>query len=99
MSKKILLSVFSIFILTSLTSLAQAANYYVDASNGNDNWDGLSPANAWETIAKVNSMSFQSGDFILFKRGVMSISSVGIFVSGIPFTCGKLSRYVGLSFL
>jgi hypothetical protein len=43
--------------------------YYV-ANNGNDDLDGLSPATAWKTIARVNSqVAFRGGDAILFKRG------------------------------
>jgi len=43
--------------------------YYLDATNGNDLNDGLSPATAWKTISKVNSTSFNPGDIIQFKRG------------------------------
>jgi parallel beta-helix repeat protein len=46
-----------------------AATYYVDATDGDDSKDGLSEANAWKTIAKVNSSSFSPGDSILFKKG------------------------------
>ncbi len=47
------------------------AVYYVDATNGDDSNDGLSPGSAWKTISKVNSMisTFEYGDSILFKRG------------------------------
>jgi len=45
-----------------------AATYYVDATNGNDLNDGLSPETAWKTIGEVNNMSFSPGDSILFKR-------------------------------
>ena len=43
--------------------------YYVDASNGSDANDGLSPDSAWRSIEHVNDQSFQPGDQILFKRG------------------------------
>jgi len=45
--------------------------FYVDSESGDDQKDGLSSANAWKTIAKVNSsMSlFSPGDRILFKKG------------------------------
>ena len=46
-----------------------AETYYVDATNGNDSNDGLSPESARQTIAKVNSMSFLPGDNILLKCG------------------------------
>lgn len=43
--------------------------YYVDASNGNDNNDGINESCAWRSITKVNSVIFQPGDQILFKAG------------------------------
>ncbi|WP_343745853.1 right-handed parallel beta-helix repeat-containing protein [Chitinophaga sp.] len=42
--------------------------YYVD-SNGSDSANGLSPATAWKTLSKVNTVTFQPGDSVLFKRG------------------------------
>ena len=56
-------------VVCALASLSPAATYYVDASGGDDSRDGLSPALAWKTIAKVNGSSFFPGDQILFKRG------------------------------
>ena len=44
------------------------ATYYVKNGGNNAN-TGLSDAQAWETIAKVNSVSFDAGDSVLFKRG------------------------------
>ncbi|MCK4829026.1 right-handed parallel beta-helix repeat-containing protein, partial [bacterium] len=43
--------------------------YYVDATNGNDDNNGLSDVTAWKTITKVNLVNFASGDIIKFKRG------------------------------
>lgn len=45
------------------------ATYYVDATTGSNSDDGLSEANAWQTVSKVNSSSFSAGDQVLFKRG------------------------------
>jgi hypothetical protein len=48
-------------------------NYYIDATTGNDNNDGLTPATAWKTLGKIRSYDsnpkFQPGDSILLKRG------------------------------
>lgn len=44
------------------------ATYYVK-TGGNNVLDGLSPANAWATIAKVNSFAFSSGDIVQFNGG------------------------------
>lgn len=85
----ILFFVFSTF-LPSL-SQALAATYYVDATNGTDYNNGLSPSTSWKTIAKVNSSGFQPGDYILFKRGEiwreqLVVPSAGSF--GKPITFG-----------
>ena len=46
-----------------------AANYYVDATGGNDTNNGQSNATAWRTINKVNNYNFQTGDDVFFKCG------------------------------
>lgn len=38
-------------------------------NGGNDTADGLSDANAWATIAKVNGETFAAGDVVQFNRG------------------------------
>ena len=45
----------------------EGTNYYVDAGGGSDNYNGLTPATAWQSLDKVNSMIFKPGDSILFK--------------------------------
>lgn len=47
---------------------AQAAIYYV-SPQGNDSNTGISPDQAWKTVAKVNAGRFMSGDEIRFARG------------------------------
>jgi len=58
----------AVFCLASV-STALAATYYVDSVSGNDNYDGLSPGTAWQSLTKVNSTTFQPGDEILLKAG------------------------------
>ncbi|HPU56895.1 MAG TPA: right-handed parallel beta-helix repeat-containing protein, partial [Verrucomicrobiota bacterium] len=48
---------------------AGAATYYVDASTGDDAYNGTSPTLAWKTLERVNREVFQPGDRILFKAG------------------------------
>ncbi|MHA0856880.1 carbohydrate binding domain-containing protein [Paenibacillus sp. CMAA1364] len=48
---------------------ASAATYYVDQAGGNDSNSGTQTTTAWKTLDKVNSITFQPGDQILFKRG------------------------------
>jgi hypothetical protein len=67
--------------LFGVPAWAQNKTYYVDSVNGSDSYNGLSdvippppPAppstvGPWKTLAKVNGITFQPGDSILFKRG------------------------------
>src|ERR1035437_3855323 len=52
---------------TASTS-ASATTYYV-ANNGNDANSGTTTSLPWKTISKVNSITFNPGDIILFRRG------------------------------
>ena len=52
---------------SALNGPAGPANYYVDSVSGNDGNSGLSPAVAWKSLEKVNSVVFKPGDSILFK--------------------------------
>ncbi|MGI5846650.1 MAG: right-handed parallel beta-helix repeat-containing protein [Candidatus Cryptobacteroides sp.] len=64
--KKISLSIFC--IVASLYVSAQGKTYYV-SPEGNDNASGLSVKDAWKSINRVNSVTFQPGDKILFEGG------------------------------
>jgi hypothetical protein len=55
-------------VLIASPSLSLAATYFVSPT-GNDGNSGLSDAQAWKSIAKVNSQKFTSGDDIYFKCG------------------------------
>ena len=54
----------------ALTDTAQAAagTYYV-SPNGSDSNSGLSPSQAWKTIAKVNSFTYPQGSLVYFEGG------------------------------
>lgn len=62
-----LIVISAIFFAISASSVS-AATYYVK-NGGNNNADGLSPANAWATIGKLNTFNFASGDIINFRPG------------------------------
>ena len=51
------------------TSAALATTYYVDSVSGNDNNNGTSQSTPWQNLTKVNTVTFQPGDQILFKCG------------------------------
>lgn len=42
--------------------------YYVSNSSGDDSNDGLSPSTPWQSIAKIASISYETGDSIFLKR-------------------------------
>ena len=43
--------------------------YYVDAVEGSDDNDGKSPQSAWKSLAKLNSITINAGNKILFRTG------------------------------
>ncbi|WP_460685161.1 right-handed parallel beta-helix repeat-containing protein [Niabella aquatica] len=47
---------------------SKSNTYYIDP-DGNDNNTGLSAADAWRSLSKVNSLTFFPGDSILLKSG------------------------------
>jgi hypothetical protein len=51
-----------------LAGPAHATTYYV-SSRGNDTATGLSPANAWRTVQRVNGAYLRKGDAVLFEGG------------------------------
>ena len=44
-----------------------STTYYIDAQNGNDNYDGLSPLTPWRSFRDANKKTFQPGDHILLE--------------------------------
>lgn len=54
--------------LLAISSSVFGTNYYVDASNGNDNNSGLNLSTSWKSLDKVNQTDFLPGDSVLFKR-------------------------------
>ena len=64
MIKKLLYILIILFFAVSV----QAAIYFVK-NGGNNGLDGLSDGNAWETVAKVNTIDFADGDEIHFNKG------------------------------
>ena len=63
-----------ITLLGSLNTLG-ATTYYVNASEGDDQHCGTHAEKAWQTLEKLNSVTFTPGDKILFKAGEMWVGS------------------------
>jgi hypothetical protein len=51
------------------TPTVQARTYYVDATDGSDSNNGLSPATAFQTLAKINALTLNPGDTVRLQRG------------------------------
>lgn len=86
---------FIIILLFSLISLPLSGlNYYVKNA-GDDNNTGLSDAQAWKTITKVNSVAwtFKPGDTVFFKRGDTFYGTLTLIASGEPGNQILISAY------
>lgn len=57
-----------VLLLTLVTVSSHAKNYFISPS-GDDNKSGLSIKDAWKSLDKVNQVTFQPGDQILFMAG------------------------------
>ncbi len=79
--------------VTAPNNAAEAATYYVDASNGSDAADGLSAQTAWKTIAKVNGAVLFPGDSVLFKRGETWRESLVVPSSGVEGNPIRIDAY------
>lgn len=59
-----------LFLLAMASCLGpSAASYYLDATNGDDNQNGLSESNAWKSLSKLRDVKLNPGDRVLLKRG------------------------------
>ena len=56
-------------LVAALVGSVQATTFYFDSAAGSDANDGLTPATAWQTLAKANEVPAKPGDRVLFKRG------------------------------
>ena len=57
-----------LLVISNLSVSFGQRTYYV-ANSGNDNNNGHSSNNPFQTIAKINTLSLQPGDQVLFQRG------------------------------
>lgn len=63
------------------TLSSSATNYYL-SNNGSDTNNGTSNTTAWKTLEKLNMVTFNAGDSILFKRGDTFYGSLIVKSSG-----------------
>jgi hypothetical protein len=57
-----------LFLILTLVQPTHAATYFISL-NGDDARDGLTPATAWHSVAKVNGTKFSPGDEVRFQKG------------------------------
>jgi hypothetical protein len=65
----VILLVRAAFIFCTCIVSGHAATYHLDSASGNDSADGLTPATAWQSLTKANSVIYQPGDSLLLKSG------------------------------
>lgn len=97
-SKIIKASLFtSTLAVACLSQYALAADYYVN-NDGSDNFDGLSPEQAFQTLDEINSLELQPGDNVYLAAGQTFLGNIKLSnVSGtveLPIT---ISNYGDLS--
>jgi len=54
---------------TQINSDPDLKGYFVDANNGDDDNSGKQLDSPWKTLEKINSIIFEPGDNVYFKRG------------------------------
>ena len=70
MKKRLLPLVPAVLLLCLAAGAIQAETFHV-SPRGDDSQTGISPAEAWKTVERVNRQTFQPGDSILFQSGGM----------------------------
>lgn len=60
--------------------------YYVDAENGDDNNDGLSPETAFRTAMKLDFIEMKEGDAVFFRRGCVFYDACPTIQSGVTYS-------------
>lgn len=68
-------------------------SYYVSSSTGNDQNDGLSQKNPWQTFVNFDSLNLQPGDSVLLKAGDRWIEELHLSGTGKSDTLIVLSKY------
>lgn len=58
-------------VIKADTTFGDGTIYYIDYVGGSDSNDGKSQSAAWQNLSKISSTTFNAGDTILLKRGVI----------------------------
>lgn len=68
--------------LSACLQFANASNYYLSSSSGNDNNDGMSPARPFKSLEKINSLTLSATDTVFLKKGDVFFGTLIIQNSG-----------------
>ncbi len=88
----LLLAVWICWLSVSLQPV-RATTYYVDAAGGADSNSGVSPAQPWKSLEKVNSTTFALGDRVLLAAGSRWKGKLNPKGSGTPGNTIVIDRY------
>jgi hypothetical protein len=80
---KLFRAIFFVLIIFIQFGNAQSIAYYIDAVNGNDANNGFTSVNPWKSLAKINAVTFQSGDTIFLKSGSVWTGQLILHGSGV----------------
>ena len=73
----VVLMVLSLVLTVPFSASADiGTTYYLDSTSGKDTNSGTSPDSAWQTLNKVNSVTFGPGDTILLRRGCIWVGTL-----------------------
>ncbi|QQS03452.1 MAG: right-handed parallel beta-helix repeat-containing protein [Fibrobacterota bacterium] len=62
----------------------QAASYFLDATAGDDSWNGTSPSSPWKTFARLGTVSIKAGDSVRLARDGIWRETLRLSASGTP---------------
>ena len=65
-----------LLLLCMLWNVAALANTYYLSPSGSDSNSGLSPSQAWKTIAHLNTIDLQPGDSVLFQSAAVFTGNI-----------------------
>ena len=82
----------SLLVLLVCGQILFAADYHV-SNQGRDEADGLTPATAWCSLARVNQVELQPGDRVLFQSGGTWRGALRLKGSGLQDQPIRLGRY------
>ena len=79
----------------SCSTMEHGNNFYIDSNQGDDNNEGNSPNNAWQSLDKINEYQFSPGDSIFLACGstwIGQLSPKGSGANDLPIYLGSYNQ-------